>query len=127
MKTPDKRDQTAKNWHDALWRVFPTELLGKGEDPAAGKVTVVLRVDYTEDNGSVGWIEIGRTPEQGSGMSDDRRRPDDRRDLRAHRTHGRLGEDPVRRTARPRRTEADRRAVGWRQRRSPLPRGAEAI
>ena len=63
VKTPDKRDQTAKNWHDALWRVFPTELLGKGEEPAAGKVTVVLRVDYTEDNGSVGWIEIGRTPE----------------------------------------------------------------
>ena len=71
VKTPDKRDQTAKNWHDALWRVFPTELLGKGEEPTAGKVTIVLRVDYTEDNGSVGWIEIGRTPEPGSGMSDD--------------------------------------------------------
>ena len=71
VKTPDKRDQTAKNWHDALWRVFPTELLGKGEEPTGGKVTVVLRVDYTEDNGSVGWIEIGRTPEPGSGMSDD--------------------------------------------------------
>jgi len=71
VKTPDKRDQTAKNWHDALWRVFPTELLSKGEEPTAGKVNVVLRVDYTEDNGSVGWIEIGRTPEPGSGMSDD--------------------------------------------------------
>ncbi len=71
VKTPDKRDQTAKNWHDALWRVFPTELLGKGEEPTGGKVTVVLRVDYTEDNGSVGFIEIGRTPEPGSGMSDD--------------------------------------------------------
>jgi hypothetical protein len=75
VKSPDKRDQTAKNWHDALWRVFPTELLGKGEEPTAGKVTVVLRVDYTEDNGSVGWIEIGRTPEPGSGMSDDAAAP----------------------------------------------------
>jgi hypothetical protein len=71
VKTPDKKDQMAKNWHDALWRVFPTELLGKGEEPAAGKVTVLLRVDYTEDKASVGWIEIGRAPEAASGVSDD--------------------------------------------------------
>jgi uncharacterized protein DUF4340 len=69
-KTPDKRDQMAKNWHDALWRVFPTELLGKGEEPAGGKVTVVLRVDYSEGKDGVGWIEIGRVA-TGSGMSDD--------------------------------------------------------
>ena len=60
-KTPDKRDQTAKNWHDSLWRIFPTELLGKGEEPAGGKVNVVLRVDYSEGKDSVGWVEIGRT------------------------------------------------------------------
>ena len=47
-KTPDKRDQMAKNWHDAVWRVFPAEILGRGEEPAAGKPTVVLRVDYYE-------------------------------------------------------------------------------
>ena len=70
-KTPDKKDQMAKNWHDALWRVFPTELLGKGEEPAAGKISVLLRVDYTEDNSSVGWIEIGRAPEAASGVSED--------------------------------------------------------
>jgi hypothetical protein len=70
-KTPDKKDQMAKNWHDALWRVFPTELLGKGEEPAAGKITVLLRVDYTEGGGAVGWIEIGRAPEAISGASDD--------------------------------------------------------
>ena len=69
-KTPDKKDQMAKNWHDALWRVFATEQLGKGEEPTGGKVTVVLRVDYTEGKDSVGWTEIGRV-ETGSGLPDD--------------------------------------------------------
>ena len=31
----------AKNWHDSLWRLFPSELLGKGEQPAGGKPNVV--------------------------------------------------------------------------------------
>ena len=39
-KTPDKRDQMAKNWHDAALAAFPTEILGKGEEPAGGKPTV---------------------------------------------------------------------------------------
>jgi hypothetical protein len=67
-KTPDKKDQMAKNWHDALWRTFPTELLGKGEEPAGGKVTIVLRVDYSEGKDSVGWVEIGKAE---SAVSDD--------------------------------------------------------
>ena len=66
-KTPDKRDQTAKNWHDTLWRLFASELLGKGEQPAAGKVGVLLRVDYLDGSKSVGFIEIGRV-ETGSGV-----------------------------------------------------------
>jgi len=60
LKTPDKRDQMAKNWHDALWRTFPTDLLGKGEEPAGGKVNVLLRVDYLDGKSTVGWVEIGR-------------------------------------------------------------------
>jgi hypothetical protein len=59
-KTPDKRDQTAKNWHDSLWRIFPTELLGKGEQVPGGKPTVALRVDYADGKDSVGWVEIAR-------------------------------------------------------------------
>jgi hypothetical protein len=69
-KTPDKRDQMAKNWHDSLWRLFPSELLGKGEQPAGGKPNVVLRVDYLEGKQSVGWIEIAKI-ENASGPSDD--------------------------------------------------------
>jgi hypothetical protein len=69
-KTPDKRDQTAKNWHDALWRLFPSELLGKGEEPPGGKVGVILKVEYSDGKKSVGWTEIGRV-ETGSGVSED--------------------------------------------------------
>ena len=66
-KTPDKKDQMAKNWHDSLWRLFPTEQLGKGEEPAGGKINIVLRVDYTDGKESVGWVEIGRTEGGGAG------------------------------------------------------------
>jgi hypothetical protein len=70
-KSPDKRDQMAKNWHDTLWRVFPAELLGRGEEPAAGKPAVAVRLDYFDGRSNVGWIEIARTEAGGSGMSDE--------------------------------------------------------
>src|SRR4030095_12791036 len=65
VKTPDKRDQMAKNWHDSLWRTFPMEVLGKGEVPK-GMLKPSLRVEYFEKGKSVGWIEIARL-EGGSG------------------------------------------------------------
>lgn len=75
-KTPDKRDQMAKNWHDTLWRVFPAELLGRGEQPTAGKPNTVLRVDYYDGKSPVGWIEIARVESSGgTGMSDESTTP----------------------------------------------------
>jgi hypothetical protein len=75
-KTPDKRDQMAKNWHDTLWRVFPSELLGRGEQPASGKPNVVLRVDYYDGKSPVGWIELGRVePAGGAGVSEESAAP----------------------------------------------------
>jgi hypothetical protein len=70
-KTPDKRDQMAKNWNDALWRLFPSELLGKGEEPSGGKVNVVLKVEYSDGKKSVGWIEIGRVDTASGVTSED--------------------------------------------------------
>jgi hypothetical protein len=71
-KTPDKRDQMAKNWHDTLWRVFPAELLGRGEEPKPGKPNVLMRVDYYDGKSQVGWLEIGRAESAGgTGMSDE--------------------------------------------------------
>jgi hypothetical protein len=69
-KTPDKRDQMAKNWHDSLWRMFPVEILGRGEEPAGGKPTLALRVDYYDGKKSVGWLELGRIEGAGT-MSDE--------------------------------------------------------
>ncbi len=69
-KTPDKRDQMAKNWHDAVWRAFPTEVLGRGEEPAGGKPTVVLRVDYYDGKTGVGYMELGRQ-EPAGGVSEE--------------------------------------------------------
>jgi hypothetical protein len=66
-KTPDKRDETAKNWADMLWRTFPMEVLGKGEVPKGGTLPVALRVDYTEKGKPVGWIELGRLEGSGTG------------------------------------------------------------
>jgi hypothetical protein len=69
-KTPDKRDQMAKNWHDAVWRAFPSDILGRGEEPAGGKPTVVLRVDYFDGKSSVGYMELARE-ESTSGVSEE--------------------------------------------------------
>jgi hypothetical protein len=68
-KTPDKRDQMAKNWHDSLWRTFPMEVLGKGELPKTGTLKPAVRVEYFEKGKSVGWIEVARL-EGGTKTSD---------------------------------------------------------
>jgi hypothetical protein len=70
-KTPDKRDQMAKNWHDAIWRTFPSDILGKGEEPTGGKPAVVLRVDYYDGKKALGWLEMGKVETAGGTMSDD--------------------------------------------------------
>lgn len=69
-KTPDKRDQMAKNWHDAVWRAFPSDVLGRGEDPPGGKPTVALRVDYYDGKNAVGFMELGREA-SASGVSEE--------------------------------------------------------
>jgi hypothetical protein len=59
-KTPDKHDQTVKNWADMIWRTFPMEVLGKDEVPKGGPPKVALRLEYSEKGKTVGWIEIAR-------------------------------------------------------------------
>jgi len=59
-ESPDKPDEQARNWHEKVWRLFPSELLGSGELPAAGAPKVVVRVDYQDGTRSVGWLEIGK-------------------------------------------------------------------
>jgi hypothetical protein len=59
-KTPGKRDQTVKNWHDMLWRTFPMEVLGKDELPKGGTLKPVFRIEYSERGKAVGWLELAR-------------------------------------------------------------------
>jgi len=59
-KTPDKPDETARNWHDKLFRLFPSDILGKGEKPAAGEPPVSLKVTYAGKGASKGFIEVGK-------------------------------------------------------------------
>jgi hypothetical protein len=59
-KSPAKPDEMAKNWHDKLWRLYVTDVLGKGENPPAGIPHVLGKVEYFEGGKSKGFVELGR-------------------------------------------------------------------
>jgi hypothetical protein len=61
-KKTGKVDEQAKNWHDKLWRLYVTEVLGKGEKPAGGEPTLGLRLEYFERGKQKGFLELGRVP-----------------------------------------------------------------
>jgi Domain of unknown function (DUF4340) len=58
--TPSKSDETAKNWHDKVWRLYVTDVLGKDEKPANGEPQIAVRLDYSWKGKSVGFAEVGR-------------------------------------------------------------------
>jgi Domain of unknown function (DUF4340) len=69
-KTPTKPDEMAKNWHDKVWRLFASELLGKGEKPANGEPVTALRIDYSSGGKAKGFLEVGRvTPPAANAVS----------------------------------------------------------
>jgi hypothetical protein len=57
----DKADETAKNWHDRIWNLFPADVFGKGEQPKEGTPRPVLRVEYFARGRSLGWLELALT------------------------------------------------------------------
>jgi hypothetical protein len=57
---PTEFDQTARNWHDRVWNLFPSEVLGKDEVPPPSKPVVAIRVDYSSRGRPLGWIEIAK-------------------------------------------------------------------
>ena len=59
-KSPDKPDETLKNWHEKLFRVFPSDVLGKGEKPAGGEPQVVLKVAYAQKSKGKGFLEVAK-------------------------------------------------------------------
>src|SRR5262249_8714370 len=60
-KKTQKADTEAKNWHDKVFRLVVTEVLGKDEKPASGDPAPVLKLEYSLKGKPKGWLEIGRT------------------------------------------------------------------
>jgi hypothetical protein len=59
-ETPDKPDETLKNWHDRVFSLFPAEVMGKDEVPTAGAPVVALKLEYSSRGRGLGWLELAR-------------------------------------------------------------------
>ncbi len=59
-EAPDKPDQTAKNWHDRVFNLFPSEVLGKDELPPPAAPVVAIRLAYSSRGRALGWMELAR-------------------------------------------------------------------
>ncbi|HEX9103319.1 MAG TPA: DUF4340 domain-containing protein, partial [Polyangia bacterium] len=53
-----KPDDMAKNWHDKVWRMMVTDVLGKGEQPASGTPEVACKVEYSWKGKPKGFVEL---------------------------------------------------------------------
>jgi hypothetical protein len=60
-ETPGKPDETLKNWHDRIFNLFPTEVLGKDEVPPPAPPVVALRLEYRARGRNLGWVELARS------------------------------------------------------------------
>jgi hypothetical protein len=56
----DKFDETAKNWHDRVWNLFPSEVMGRGENPTSGAPKTTVKVEYFSRGHALGWVELGK-------------------------------------------------------------------
>ena len=55
-----KLDEQASGWHEKVWRLLGTDVLGKGELPAAGVPNLAVRIDYKVKGIKSAFIELGR-------------------------------------------------------------------
>jgi hypothetical protein len=60
VESRDKHDPTLKNWHDRVFTLFPTEVLGKDEVPTGGAPAKVVRLEYFSRGRRIGWTELAR-------------------------------------------------------------------
>jgi hypothetical protein len=61
VETPDAPDQTAKNWHDRIWNLFPGEVMGQGEVPDGGQPVLSVKLEYFARGRPLGWVELAKT------------------------------------------------------------------
>jgi hypothetical protein len=60
VESPDKSDPTLKNWHDRVFALFPTDVLGKDEVPKSGPPVIAIRVEYLSRGRRLGFAELAR-------------------------------------------------------------------
>ena len=54
-------DGFAKNWSDKVLRLFPLELLGRGELPPSGAPVIQFKVRYfSRGDNPLGFLEVGK-------------------------------------------------------------------
>jgi hypothetical protein len=59
-ESPDASDAPASAFAERVWRLSPTEVLGRGETPREGPPQLALRVDYLRNRRPLGFIELAR-------------------------------------------------------------------
>jgi hypothetical protein len=59
-ETPGAPVEAAKNWHERVWELFPSEVLGQGESPAEGAPVVAVKIEYHARRRQLGWLELAR-------------------------------------------------------------------
>lgn len=60
LRSADKPDDQASAWHDKVWRLLGTDILGKGEVPANGTPSLLVRLDYKVKGVKAAFLELGR-------------------------------------------------------------------
>lgn len=61
IESAENADQTAKNWHDRIWGLFPGEIMGKDEKPTSGAPVVGVKVEYFSRGRGIGWVEVAKS------------------------------------------------------------------
>ena len=61
----DQKDASATTWHERVWDLFPSDVLGENETPPSGEPDIGVRVNYVSRGRQIGWLEIGLGRQQG--------------------------------------------------------------
>jgi hypothetical protein len=59
-EAPDKPDEFVRNWYDRIWRVVPTDVLGRGEEPPGGSPEELFRLEYRKGDKLLGHLVLAR-------------------------------------------------------------------
>jgi hypothetical protein len=61
QSAPDKPDEFVRNWQDRVWRLVPTDFLGRGVEPPGGAPEEMFRVEYKRGDKVLGHLTVARS------------------------------------------------------------------